>query len=339
MFKKIRLMFIVMLVFYGLAIALWRLSGGIFYLFNFGFIGTALGLGMGLFPILPKNKKHIARKLSQALVGGYLVFGLGFGLVYTMFGVIVPENMQIEGFWFWLLSGAVAASVIHYFVAKIFGTLLFNRGWCGWACWTAAILDLLPFSKSPGRLSRKFGNIRYLHFALSAITVSILTFVFGYTLKSTVGVINLKGIANIPYHQYSRIWQIPELWWFIIGNIIYVGLGIALAFALKDNRAFCKYVCPITTFLKLGSRFSLVKIKGDKEKCNECGLCNKNCPMDIMITEYTQNGKRVTSSECIICETCINSCAKGALRLSVGFDAGFKEILRENISKKGGEIK
>jgi ferredoxin-type protein NapH len=339
MFKKIRLMFFIMLVFYGLAIIMWRVTGTIFFLLNFGFIGTALGLGLGLFPILPKGKKHIARKLSQLLVGGYLFFGLGFGLVYIMFGAIVPENMQIEGFWFWLLSGAVAAGVIHYFVAKIFGPLIINRGWCGWACWTAAVLDLLPFTKSPGRLNQKFGNIRYLHFGLSAILVTILTFVFSYTLKSTVGVINLKNMANIPYHQYYKLWQIPEWWWFLIGNIIYFGFGIILAFTLKDNRAFCKYVCPITAFLKLGSRFSLVKIKGDKEKCNECGLCNKNCPMDIRITDYTQNDKRVTASECIICETCVSSCARNVLKLSIGFDAGFKEILRGKISQKGGEIK
>lgn len=158
--------------------------------------------------------------------------------------------------------------------------------------------------------------------------VSILSAAFGYTLKSTVGVINLKGIANMPFPQYSSLWQIPEVWWFIIGNIIYFGLGFILAFALKDNRAFCKYICPITATLKLGSRFSLIKIKGEKEKCNDCGLCNKNCPMDIMITEYIQNGKRVTASECIICETCVSSCTRNALKLSIGFDAGFKEILR-----------
>lgn len=100
MFKRIRLMFFMVLVFYGLAIVMWRVTGAIFFLLNFGFIGTAFGLGMGLFPILPKDKKHLARKLSQVLIGGYLFFGLGFGLVYIIFGAIIPENMQIEGFWF-----------------------------------------------------------------------------------------------------------------------------------------------------------------------------------------------------------------------------------------------
>ena len=41
------------------------------------------------------------------------------------------------------------------------------------------------------------------------------------------------------------------MWYaFIVGNIVYYIVGIVLTFAFKDNRAFCKYVCPVTVFLK-----------------------------------------------------------------------------------------
>ena len=59
-------------------------------------------------------------------------------------------------------------------------------------------------------------------------------------------------------------------WSFIAGNILYYGTGIILAFAFKDNRAFCKYICPITVFLKPASYFSLLQIKIDTEKCISC---------------------------------------------------------------------
>ena len=45
-----------------------------------------------------------------------------------------------------------------------------------------------------------------------------------------------------------------------VGNVLYYLVSISMAFILKDNRAFCKYVCPITVFLKATSRFSLLKI-------------------------------------------------------------------------------
>ena len=65
-------------------------------------------------------------------------------------GVISRENMQIEGFWYYLFLGTFEAATIHYAVAKIFGPLLFGRGWCGYACWTAR----WTFCPTSGRRSR-----------------------------------------------------------------------------------------------------------------------------------------------------------------------------------------
>jgi hypothetical protein len=38
--------------------------------------------------------------------------------------------------------------------------------------------------------------------------------------------------------------------WFLIGLFGYHGLGVVLALLLRDNRAFCKYICPIAVPLK-----------------------------------------------------------------------------------------
>ena len=211
------LSFIIMIVvFYTIAIALWLAFDSIFYLVNFIIIGTSLALGLGLWPVLSKKKKHRARKLSQALIGGYMFFGLGFGLIYIFFGYIQPENMQFEAFWFYLFSGIYTAAVLHYLIAKIIGPFLFNRGWCGWACWTAAILDYLPWEKSPGRI-KKIGILRYIHFIIGSLLLIILFFVFNYTLNSITGAVSLTGTAvseNI--NIYNNIFIIPEFWWFII---------------------------------------------------------------------------------------------------------------------------
>lgn len=130
---------IIMVVFWILAVVLWQTTDKIFYLFNFVYIGTAIGVGIGLYGVLPKKQKHWGRKLSQLLIGVYMLFFLG---------LIEFENMQIEGFFLYLLAGFFAGSVIHYLVAKVVGPLLFNRGWCGWACWTAMVLDFLPYRRN-----------------------------------------------------------------------------------------------------------------------------------------------------------------------------------------------
>jgi ferredoxin len=79
--------------------------------------------------------------------------------------------------------------------------------------------------------------------------------------------------------------------------------------------------------LKVTSRFSLLKIAGDAEKCNDCGACEKVCPTDIRIIDYIKNGQRVLSTECILCFECENVCVPGALKPTWGFDCGTKELL------------
>jgi ferredoxin-type protein NapH len=288
----------VMLVFLGLGVTMWKATGYIQPLVLFGYIGISLGIGLGLYATLPKKRKPIGRRLTLFLVGLFLFLGVA---------VLGAENMQIEGLFFGLFAGVIQAAVIHYMVAKIIGPLFFGRLWCGWACWTAMVLDLLPYKRPAGRLPGRWGWLRYAHFGISLGMVALLWFVFRYQ-----GVVGSVAVL-----------------WFLAGNALYYLIGIGLAFALKDNRAFCKYICPISVPLKLTTRFSLLKIGGDAHKCDDCGACIKTCPMDVRIPDYIRNGQRVLSTECSLCQTCITVCSKDALKLSFGFDMGGKELLRE----------
>ena len=326
--RKFYLLFVTLVFFYSLAVILWQTTGYIFYLMNFIIIGSCVGLGVGLWPILPRKKKYISRLISQITVGGYMFFGLGCGLIYLFFGYILPENMQMEGFWLLLFSGFFAAGVLHYMVAKIIGPLIFNRAWCGWACWTASVLDLLPWKKSPGRHSKSLENIRYIHFFLSLLLMSALFFIVKMTFHDDMGIIMVRGQNPFDFKEYSNLIQIPAFWWFMAGNAFYFLSGILMAAFFKDNRAFCKYLCPIVVFFKIGARFSMIRIKEIADECNLCMVCEKNCPMDIKITEYIHNKQRVSSTECIICQTCISSCPKKVLGLSFGFDMSKGEFLK-----------
>ena len=77
------------LVFETIALTLWLALDNIFYFFNFSYIGTAIAVGL----VLYGQKKQYARNVVQFAVGLYM-------LVYL--GVLCHENMQIEGFWYYL---------------------------------------------------------------------------------------------------------------------------------------------------------------------------------------------------------------------------------------------
>jgi polyferredoxin len=121
---------------------------------------------------------------------------------------------------------------------------------------------------------------------------------------------------------------IREVYWLMGGNIFYYASALILAFAMQDNRAFCKYLCPITALLKVTSRFSMLKISGDASTCTECGACANVCPMDIDIPRYIIKGERVLSTECIFCNTCVSICPEDVLTSSFRFDIGGTEYIR-----------
>lgn len=224
--------------------------------------------------------------------------------------VLLARNVQLEGLFFGLLAGIFIGPVMHYLLGKLIIALPFGRIWCGWACWTAAVLDQLPYRKSAGWLPKRWRKVRYVHFGSSLALVLFLFFILGY--------------------RNGALGQ-SAVYWFIIGNLFYWGVGITLAILLKDNRAFCKYVCPVSVILKETSRPALLKVSGNAEACLNCKskACTTLCPMDIRIPDYIIAGERVLSNECILCQQCVAVCPPNTLTLSFGLDVGGKNLLEE----------
>ena len=314
------------LLFETVAVALWLAKGNLFYLLNFSYIGGCLGVGTALFAA----GKRYARQFVQWAVGSYMLLYLG---------VLSHENMQIEGFWYYLFLGVFEAATIHYAVAKIFGPLIFGRGWCGYACWTAMVLDLLPY-KIPQAPRKKLGFFRYITFAASFVYVAALFLMHAE---------NMEKILFVS---------------FLVGNILYYAVGIVLAFRCKDNRAFCKYLCPqgvlegaiplsltnagiraalgklftwkacillavivgsvvfyrpfckwlcpLGAFYALLNKVSLFQMRVDTHKCVSCGACAKACKMDVDIT------KTPNHAECIRCGMCMKACPTDAIQYKFG---------------------
>lgn len=261
------------LVFESIAVVLWLALDNVFYLFNFSFIGTCLAVGIALYVA----KWRHARRFVQFVVGLYMLVFLGF---------IEGENMQIEGFWCYLATGVFAGATIHYLVAKIAGPALFGRGWCGYACWTAMVLDLLPY-KTRQAERRSWGWMRCV-MLVGSVAVSAVLLAWAVDLERALLVA------------------------FVVGNVLYYVVGIAMAFVLKDNRAFCKYLCPVALLMKPAAHVSLLRVTCNEERCIECGACKRVCPMDVDMTDNARS--RVGATECILCMSCVDACPKKALK-------------------------
>jgi ferredoxin-type protein NapH len=103
-------------------------------------------------------------------------------------------------------------------------------------------------------------------------------------------------------------------WPVVSGVAVYYAAAIVLALALRDQRAFCKYLCPTGFILRWTSRPALLHVSAEAEACNECEACTDICPMDIPVAKRVKMNTSIGKGDCILCQRCIESCPTGALK-------------------------
>lgn len=267
------------------ALALYAKVGWWGFLVLFPWIGLALTGALLLAASLPPERKGVARRLAILIILPALLLFVP---------IVNNENFQIEGVILLILIGYFSKGVIHYAIAKVFGPLVWGRGFCGWACWTAAVLEWLPVEKG-APIPAKYKNFRFLSLALSVALPLILVFALAYDVRT--------------HYLYKR-----EMLWMFAGNLVYYLTAIPLAFALRDRRAFCKVACPVALVMKVPASFSLIRRRPTGNACLRCGRCTAACPMDIDVMACISQGKPIKDTECILCHECTAACPAGAIK-------------------------
>ena len=227
-----------------------------------------------------------------------------------------------------LVEAVLAVNVIAI-VLLVALTLVFGRIYCSIICPLGILQDLFGWlgkkqKKNRYSYSKEVKWLRYPVLVLFVIAffAGIGTLVQLLEPYSTFGIIAtnllqpvyqagnnvLASIAEY-YDSYafyhSDIWlrSLPSL---IISAVMLIVLGVL---AWRNGRTYCNTFCPVGTILSFLSRFSLLKIRFDAEKCKSCSLCSKNCKSACI--DYKTH--TVDASRCIVCGDCINACKHDAL--------------------------
>jgi len=268
------------------------------FLIVFPWIGAWITIGNLIAAKRKGKEKDLGRRISILMISPvFLIF----------LGVMQRENLQIEETVFYVLlfisSGIFIRVLMHYAIAKIIGPFIWGRGFCGWACWTAAILEWLPIKENQ-HIPIKYTRIRYLVFVVSLL-IPVLFVLLGY-----------DWVSNHIYEdgKFIATGKPGALVWFLVGNVIYYLVAIFLAFKFKKKRAFCKIACPVSIVMKPQTTIALIRKSPSGKECTTCKTCNVCCPMDVDVMSYISAGKKVNSSECILCGKCGNVCPQKAIR-------------------------
>lgn len=97
------------------------------------------------------------------------------------------------------------------------------------------------------------------------------------------------------------------------GLIVVLALGAAWVGLFFERRAFCRYVCPLTSFIGLNSLFSMFELRQ-----REVGTCRTRCrtkdcfrgndrQYGCPMSEFPGGGMD-TNLYCILCTECVKSC-------------------------------
>ena len=203
------------------------------------------------------------------------------------------------------LLPALLAGGFLLVLAILVVTLQIGRFYCAVVCPMGVFQDifiwvhkLLFGKKHPYRYRKPQNWLRYT--VLGLFVVAML-----------VG-LNSIAVLIAPYSAYARmvtgLHASGLVQWIAIATLVVIGM---LSFTM--GRMWCNTMCPVGSLLSLLSRYRLIGIRIDADKCAGCRKCEKGCKAMCIDVD----NKKVDSSRCVNCFNCLSECKAGAISFSM----------------------
>jgi len=188
------------------------------------------------------------------------------------------------GFKQWLLTGVydpIHPAGLTIFLAVLITALIFKKGFCSWLCPIGTISEGLALAGEK-MFGKNFTLPRWLDLLLMSLKYLILAF-FMKVIFLDMSIFSIQAFLNSPYNMVA---DIKMLYFFLdISRTTYYVLLTLAFFSLFIKQFWCRYLCPYGALQGLISILSFFKIRRKENQCINCGLCNKNCPGMISVSE------------------------------------------------------
>ena len=224
---------------------------------------------------------------------------------------------------------AVLALNVVIIVGLVLLTFIFGRIYCSIICPLGVMQDIFGWLGKKAKKNRytyskevkwlRYGMLVIFLAGLLAGVGTLVQILAPYSAFGRIATMLLQPVymacnnvlAAIAEHYNSYAFYGVEVWMkslpvFVIALLTLVILAIL---AWRNGRTYCNTICPVGTVLSFISRFSILKIHFDEDKCKNCSLCTKNCKAACIDFKNHQ----VDYSRCVVCGDCIKSCKFGAL--------------------------
>ncbi|MBQ7444196.1 MAG: 4Fe-4S binding protein, partial [Bacteroidaceae bacterium] len=235
----------------------------------------------------------------------------------------------------WLAKLQLLPAVLAMNVAVIAGlvllTLLFGRIYCSVICPLGVLQDIIArlhprgkhkagrYTFSPERRWLRLGVLALFVVALVAGVGSVVALLAPYSsfgrmasnLLKPVWLCANNWLAGISEARGNYDFYVVDIWvrsWptFVIAAATFVVIAIL---AWRGGRTYCNTICPVGTVLGYLSRFSLLRVTFDADKCRSCSKCARACKASCIDFK----SMRVDYTRCVACGDCLDQCSFGAL--------------------------
>lgn len=273
------------------------------------------------------NTITMLRKIRITL--GSVMF-IGLSLLFLDFTGTLHQWLS------WMAKVQALEAVLALNVAVIAGlavlTFIFGRIYCSIICPLGVMQDVFGWLGKKSKKNRYTFSKEYkwLRYGLLAIFIAgclagvgtIIELLAPYSafgrictmLLQPLWMLGNNALASIAEHYESYAFYGVDVWMksLPVFFIALLTLIIIAILAWRNGRTYCNTICPVGTVLSFISRFSLLKIHFDEDKCKNCSLCTKNCKAACI--DFKNH--KVDYSRCVVCGDCIKSCKFGALSYS-----------------------
>ncbi|SDO38710.1 4Fe-4S binding domain-containing protein [Prevotella communis] len=273
------------------------------------------------------NTITMLRKIRITL--GSVMF-IGLSLLFLDFTGTLHQWLS------WMAKVQALEAVLALNVAVIAGlavlTFLFGRIYCSIICPLGVMQDVFGWlgkksKKNRYTFSKEYKWLRYglLTIFIAGCLAGVGTIIellapysaFGRIctmLLQPLWMLGNNALASIAEHYESYAFYGVDVWMksLPVFFIALLTLIIIAILAWRNGRTYCNTICPVGTVLSFISRFSLLKIHFDEDKCKNCSLCTKNCKAACI--DFKNH--KVDYSRCVVCGDCLESCKFGALSYS-----------------------
>jgi len=224
------------------------------------------------------------------------IFYLG---IFIWFSICPLKTWQM----LFLLKGGIVAGLAAFliFLLPILVALVLGAIFCGWVCPLGGLQEFWWRGFHQVKLLRRFQK-RVARFNLTKF--SYLKYLF--LLVIVLAVIYWKKPVLCGLDPFGGLFG------YFKNSAVLISLIVFAFLALMIFRPFCRFLCPYGALLSLLSKISIFQIKINKQKCQECKLCEKIC----LLGAIDKSGQ-ISQSDCSRCGECLVNCPKKAIGLQI----------------------